>query len=329
MTRISVLGAGAWGTALAQSYALSGHDVTLWVRESALAAQINAIYENTTYLPNVPLSKTITITDDLAKAAEADVILNVIPAQYLRANLEQLAPLLRPQQPVVICAKGIEVSSHRLLSDIFHDICPDAMCAILTGPNFAADIARGKPSAATLAAPASIGKQLQDQLTSKNLRLYLTDDLVGAQVAGAIKNVIAIACGICHGLDLGESARAALVTRGLAEIARLTIAMGGRRETLTGQCGIGDMMLTCSSLQSRNFSFGVELARDKTVDEILKSRTSVTEGVATAKAALTLARARHIDMPIVESVYACLYEGLSVQLAVTNILNRPARNEGD
>ena len=330
MTKISVIGAGAWGTALAQVYAKAGHQVTLWAREESLSSAMIEINRNTTYLPQIDLDSHLNITSDITEAVQADVILNVIPAQYLRANLKLIAPLLRDNQPVVICAKGIEIESHSLLSDVFAAECPKAKAAFLTGPNFAIEIASGLPSASTLAsADPRIGTDLQNSLTAKNLRLYLTDDIIGAQVAGAIKNVIAIACGISHGLELGESARAALITRGLAEISRLTVAMGGKRETLMGQCGVGDLMLTCSSMKSRNFSCGVELAQGKKMDDIIASRNSVTEGIATAKASIQLIEHYKIDMPIVSGVYECLYNNLSVKSAVAAILERPSRIEGE
>ncbi len=330
MTKISVIGAGAWGTALAQTYAKAGHQVTLWVREESLAQTMIESNRNASYLPDIDLDPRLAMTTDITVAVQADVILNVVPAQYIRQNLKLLAPLLRDKQPVVICAKGIEIASHSLLSDVFAEECPKAKLAFLTGPNFAGEIASGLPSASTLAcADAEVGGYLQEALTAKNLRLYLTSDIIGAQVAGAIKNVIAIACGIASGLGLGESARAALVTRGLAEMSRLTVALGGDRTTLMGQCGVGDMMLTCSSMKSRNFSCGVALAQGQTMDQIVASRNSVTEGISTAKAAIYLMDQYKVDMPIVRNVYACLYEGLSVQDAVTAILNRPARMEGE
>lgn len=330
MTKISVIGAGAWGTALAQVYAKAGHQVTLWAREQSLADTMIESNRNLIYLPDIELDPHLNITSDITEAVQADVILNVIPAQYLRTNLKLIAPLLRDQQPVVICGKGIEIESHSLLSDVFKEECPKAKSAFLTGPNFAGEIASGLPSASTLACDnQQIGSELLSALTAKNLRLYLTNDIVGAQVAGAIKNVIAIACGIAEGLKLGESARAALITRGLAEISRLTVAMGGKRETLMGQCGVGDLMLTCSSIKSRNFSCGVELAHGKTLSQIMEGRTSVTEGVTTAKAAQQLIQDYKIDMPIVSNVYDCLYNNLSVKQAVIAILDRPARMEGE
>lgn len=328
MTKISVIGAGAWGTALAQVYAKAGHQVTLWARERLLEQTMIETNRNVVYLPKIELDPHLKITSDITEAVQADVILNVIPAQYLRTNLKLMAPLLRDNQPVVICAKGIEIESHSLLSDVFAEECPKAKAAFLTGPNFAIEIASGLPSASTLAcADAAIGNYLQSALTAKNLRLYLTDDIIGAQIAGAVKNVIAIACGIAQGLEYGESARAALITRGLAEISRLTVAMGGKRETLMGQCGVGDLMLTCSSMKSRNFSCGVELAKGKKMDDIIAARTSVTEGISTAKAAIKLIENYKIDMPIVTSVFQCLYNNLPVKEAVAAILDRPARSE--
>ncbi|HRK98131.1 MAG: NAD(P)-dependent glycerol-3-phosphate dehydrogenase [Alphaproteobacteria bacterium] len=327
MTKIAIIGAGAWGTALAQCYATAGHDVDLWTRLQDHADEMIEQGRNDRYLPDIDLHNNINISTDLTEITQAELILNVTPAQYLRDSLRQLAPFLRDNQPIVICAKGIEIESHSLLSTVAHEECPKAKIAILTGPNFAIDIARGLPSASTLASDPETGKFLMENLTARNLRLYFTSDMVSAQIGGAIKNVIAIACGICHGLNLGESARAALVTRGLAEIARLSESLGGKRDTLMGQCGVGDIMLTCSSIQSRNFSCGVALAQGKTIDEILNERTSVTEGVPTAKAAQALATANNIDMPITQAIYQCLYENLPITAALDQILNRPARHE--
>lgn len=331
MTKISVIGAGAWGTALAEVYSRSGHDVSLWVREDSLAKTLQDTRENSVYLPGIPLSPTLKISGVLQEAiAASDVVLCVVPAQFLRSVVRELAPCLRPDQSLVLCAKGIELSSKRLLTDVVREEAPRVLSAVLSGPNFAHEIARGLPSASTLACPdLAKGKNLQLALKSRNLRLYVTEDVVGAQIGGAVKNVIAIACGIVDGLGLGESARAALITRGLAEIARLTLEMGGRKETLMGQCGVGDLMLTCSSIKSRNFSLGHELARGVPLHDILSRRKTVTEGVPTAKAAQELALQHGVDMPIVSSVYACLYQNLDVKQAVGHILDRPARREAD
>jgi glycerol-3-phosphate dehydrogenase (NAD(P)+) len=330
MTKIFVIGAGAWGTALAQIYATSGHDVTLWARESNLVQTMRDSRTNTKYLPEITLNPSLKFSNVLSDAEDSDVILNVTPAQYLREITKNIASTLTRHQPMVICAKGIEIESRSLLSDVVIAHSPDTPLAFLSGPNFASEIAKGLPSASTLAcANSELGTKIQSMLTSSSLRLYLCQDIIGVQIAGAVKNVIAIACGIAHGLDLGESARAALVTRGLAEIARLTTALGGQRDTLMGQCGVGDLMLTCSSMKSRNFSCGVELAHGRNMSEIIASRHSVTEGISTAKAAKFLANHNNLDMPIVEAVYNCLYNNLSVQEAVTSILSRPARQEGE
>lgn len=327
MTKIAVIGAGAWGTALAQVYAEAGHDVTLWSREQHLSDTINHHHENLVYLPGFRLSPNIHATADLAKLGDAEILLNVTPAQYVRDNIRRLKPHINPQSPMVICAKGIEIETRELLSDVVHEECENP-CAILTGPSFAHDMVAGLPTAATLACgDSACANGIQSLLTSKTLRLYTTDDLIGAQIGGAIKNVIAIACGIVEGLKLGESARAALVTRGLAEIGRLTVALGGRRETLMGQCGVGDLVLTCSSIGSRNYSFGLALGQGQSVEEILASRKSVTEGVFTAKAAHRLAADLNVEMPIVETIYACIHEGFDVRLAVGEILDRPTKSE--
>lgn len=328
MTSISVIGAGAWGTALAQMYTLSGHRVTLWAREQKLAEQMNASRSNETYLPGFTLDERLRVTHDLARAMDADIILSVIPAQHVRTILMQISPHARASQPLILCAKGIEINSGMLLSDVVHEECPQAECAVLTGPTFAHDIMGGKPSAATLACADSVqADRLADTLSSPALRLYKTTDMIGAQTGGALKNVIAIACGISEGLGLGESARAALVTRGLAEIARLTVALGGKRETLMGLCGVGDLMLTCASQQSRNFSLGLELGKGKTLAAILASRHSVAEGVDTARAAAELGRKYSVDLPIIKTVCACLYDHLDPAAALGKIMDRPVKME--
>lgn len=327
MTRIAVIGAGAWGTALAQVYALGGHDVTLWAREDGLADTIQKTKENPIFLPGVPLSGSIRATNDLSKALREDIILNVVPAQFTRAITQEMKPFLRPDQPIVICAKGIEIKSRELISDIIRNECVNPV-AVLTGPCFAADLAKGLPSAATLACnDRQLGERIQSNLSSKILRLYTSTDLVGAQIGGSIKNVIAIACGMIEGLGLGESARAALVTRGLMEISRLTVALGGKRDTLMGQCGVGDMMLTCASQQSRNFSFGYKMGKGQTADEILAERKSVTEGVFTAKAAVQLAKDFNVEMPIVECVNDCIEGRITIREAMTQMMDRPTKVE--
>lgn len=328
MTSISVIGGGAWGTALAQVYASAGHPVTLWAREADVVSSINTAHENTPFLPNVPLHTNILATGDLSAAARADYILIVTPAQYLRASLLDMIPHLKPTSTLVICSKGIEIETGMLLSDIAGEIAPNNPVAILTGPTFAAEIARGLPTAVTLAMrdKAQADKVAQD-LNTRTFRLYPSDDMVGAQIGGAVKNVMAIACGMIEGRKLGESARAALVTRGLAEIARLAISMGAKKETLMGMCGVGDLLLTCSSMQSRNFSLGRAVGEGRTLNDVLSSRTSVTEGVYTARALAAMAKKMDVDMPIAAAVHEGLSNGTPIDTLVMQMLERPVRAE--
>lgn len=322
---IGVIGGGAWGTALAQIQAAGGKDTIIWARETEVVQDINDNHKNDTYLPGIPLSENLQASVDIEEASMQDVILLVTPAQHMRATLEAMKPHLYHMPPLVICAKGIELESGKLLSRIAAEILPkDYPIAVMTGPTFADEIASGQPSAVTIAAETEDkAKLLQEALGLKYFRPYTSDDMVGAQLGGSIKNVIAIASGIVTGRKLGDSARAALITRGIAEIARLCVGMGGKRETLLGMCGVGDLMLTASSMRSRNFSLGVALGEGKSLDEILKNRNSVTEGIHTAKAALVLASRNAVDMPITEAVNKCLNEGLSIDQAIEEMLNRP------
>lgn len=327
MQTIGIIGGGAWGTALAQVYANSGREVTLWARESDVVSSINQKHENTTFLPGIKLHKNLQATGDLRIAAQNDLLLLVTPTQFLRPTLEELKPSFK-DQPLVLCCKGVEMKTGLLPSQIAKDMVPDMPTAILTGPTFAAEIARGLPAAVTLAAHnKKFAAELQTTLFVKSFRPYISDDMAGAQIGAALKNVIAIACGIAHGKKLGESARAAIISRGLAEIARLCAAMGGKRETLMGLCGVGDLTLTCSSMQSRNFSLGAALGQGKTADDILGSRKSVTEGVYTAKAALDLAAKYKVDLPVTSAVHACVNDGLSVDSAMESLFNRTAKEE--
>ncbi|MBL4589145.1 MAG: NAD(P)-dependent glycerol-3-phosphate dehydrogenase [Alphaproteobacteria bacterium] len=321
---IGVLGGGAWGTALAQNIAQSERDVVLWAREEEVVKSINESHENVLFLPTIPLSERITATSNLEEASKCDILLVVTPAQFARDLFKSIAPFTKKGQPIVICSKGIEIETGKLLSQVLEEEIPEAICAVMTGPTFATEIAHGKPSAMTLAVKdKDTARALREVLSTKTLRTYITDDVIGVQLAGAVKNVIAIASGIVHGLDFGESARAALVTRGLAEMGRLGSAMGAQKETLMGMCGIGDLMLTASSLQSRNFSLGVLLGEGKTLDEILESRNSVTEGVHTSKALMTLAKNNAVEMPIAEAVYKCLNKNIPINEIIDEILERP------
>ncbi|MCF8496050.1 MAG: NAD(P)-dependent glycerol-3-phosphate dehydrogenase [Alphaproteobacteria bacterium] len=329
MDTIGVIGAGAWGTALAQVLAKNGRSVILWAREPEVAQAVNTTHENTIFLPGVPLDPSLRATNDLQEVASTDILLLVSPAQHVRATLAGLKPLLRKDQPVVICAKGIELNTGLLLSQVaWETLGDDENLAILTGPTFADEIANGLPCAVTIAAthPALAGK-LQKALAVKGFRPYITGDMVGAQLAAALKNVIAIAGGIVAGRKMGESARAALLTRGAAEIARLSAAMGGRADTMMGPCGIGDLFMTASSMKSRNFSLGFALGEGKTLEEILGPRIAVTEGVHTAKAALSLAKTWNVDMPISAAVNKVLQGETSIDEAIEDLLGRPVREE--
>lgn len=326
--RIGVIGGGAWGTALAMAVLRAGRDVVLWAREAEVVAAINADHENRLFLPGVALDPTLRATADLAEVAAADAVLLVTPAQHLRAVARTLAPSLRPGTPLVICAKGIELDGYGLMSDAAAAGAPEHPLAVLSGPTFAAEVALGLPTAVTLAcADAALGAALVEALGSRFFRPYLSDDLVGAQIGGAVKNVLAIACGVVQGRRFGDNARAALITRGLAEITRLGVALGARPETLMGLSGLGDLTLTCSSLQSRNMSLGQALGEGRSLQEVLAERRSVAEGVYTAAAVVGLADRRSVDMPICAAVDAILNGGAAVDDTIAALLARPFRTE--
>jgi glycerol-3-phosphate dehydrogenase (NAD(P)+) len=333
MQNIGIIGAGAWGTALAQTLAgqsLAGGErrVVMWAREPEVVAAINDRHENTVYLPGIPLDPAITATESLSALKDCGILLLVTPAQHVRASLSALQSEVAAAKPIVICAKGIELETGNLMTQVAAEAAPKASIAILTGPTFAAEIARGLPSAVTIAAKdKDVAQEIREQLASKTLRPYITDDMIGAQIGGAVKNVIAIACGIIYGKEMGESAKAALMTRGLAEMARLTSAMGGKKETLMGMCGFGDMVLTCSSMQSRNFSLGVALAKGQALADIMSNRKSVAEGVHTARALMTMAKKHAVDMPISEAVFRCVNGDATVSQAIEELLDRPLRPE--
>lgn len=326
---IGVIGAGAWGTALAQTARLAGCDVALWAREAEVADEINSAHRNSIFLPDVPLDPGIVATNDLAEIAEREAILLVSPAQHLRETAQSLAPLLVPKTPVVVCSKGLEQSTGKLMGDVLSEALPTATPAFLSGPSFAADVARGLPAALTLATPDSeLGQRLAAAIGYRNFRLYWSDDMVGVQLGGALKNVLAIAAGIVDGKAMGASAHAALVTRGFAEMRRLGSALGAREETLAGLSGLGDLILTCGSPQSRNMSLGRALGLGQKLDAVLGSRRSVAEGVYTAAAVVRVAGERDIEMPIASAVDAIVTGALDVDTAIETLLARPFRPEG-
>jgi len=325
-----IIGAGAWGTALAATLCRAGRDVTVWSHNPANVSDINGAHENKRHLPGLILNQKIKATGDFADIAKADVLLFATPAQHLRRIARELAAVknIRADVPVIIAAKGIELHSSKFMSEILEEEMPKRATAILSGPSFAIEVAAGMPTALTLAVKDKmLGEKLAESLATPSFRPYLTDDIVGAQLGGAIKNVLAIACGIVTGRELGENARAALITRGLAEMMRLGQSLGAKSETLMGLSGLGDVLLTCSSAQSRNMSLGIELGEGQTLDAILQRRTSVAEGVPTAEAARSLAEKRKIDMPVVASVAAVLAGTVSIDRAIADLLSRPLKTE--
>lgn len=326
--KIAVLGAGAWGTALAVAARRAGREVLLWARRPELAAEIGKSRENPRYLPGLRLDPAIRVTGDLADALVADALLLVMPAQHLRELCEMLKGRLRPEQPLVICAKGIEQGSLELLSEVLAEVLPGQPQAVLSGPNFAAEVAAGLPAATTLAArDEGLARDLVAALGSRAFRPYASGDPVGAQVGGAVKNVIAIACGIVAGRKLGDNARAALITRGLAEVVRLGTALGAEPETLMGLSGLGDLTLTCGALQSRNYSLGVALGEGRSLGEILGARHSVTEGVFSAAAVTALAKRHGVEMPISEAVDAVVNRNADLDQIIAGLLSRPFTTE--
>ena len=328
MKRIGIIGAGAWGTALAATLRRAGRDVVLWARESEVADAINTIGENAVYLPGVALDSGIRATTDLAAVVDAEAILLVAPAQHLRSLCGQLRPLWRPGLPAVICAKGIENATGRLMSEVVAEELPEASIAVLSGPTFAIETARGLPTAVTLAAAdAAVGTRLAERIGTPTFRPYWTDDIVGVQVGGAVKNVLAIACGIVEGRGMGDNARAALITRGLAEMTRFAAAKGGRAETLMGLSGLGDLILTASSPQSRNYSLGFALGEGQALADILKGRKSVTEGVWTAGVLVREAERVATEMPIAAAADAVLNRGADLDAVIRGLLARPFRSE--
>ncbi|MDZ4362250.1 NAD(P)H-dependent glycerol-3-phosphate dehydrogenase [Brevundimonas sp.] len=324
-----VIGGGAWGTALAQVTAWAGLDTLLQARETEVVESITARRVNEAFLPGVTLDPGIAVTADLADLADRDIILAVPPAQHMRATLEAFRPHYRPGVPIVLCSKGIERGSLKLMTEVLAETLPGAPAAVLSGPSFAAEVARGLPSAVTLAcADEALGEELLWTLSAPGFRPYLATDLIGAEAGGAVKNVLAIACGIVEGRGLGRSAHAALITRGFAEMTRLAVALGGRAETVAGLCGLGDLVLTCSSPQSRNMSLGLALGQGLSVEEALAGKRSVAEGYQSAPAVRDLAAALGVEMPICTALAALLNGETSVDMVIDNLLSRPLRAEG-
>jgi glycerol-3-phosphate dehydrogenase (NAD(P)+) len=319
---VGIIGAGAWGTALAGAAVRAGRAVTLYARDPAHAAHIAAANENPK-LPGVPLATGIAVTSDLARAASADIVLVATPAQHLRGAVSHFAPHLAKATPVIACAKGIERGSHKFMTDVIAEAAPQAIAAILSGPSFADDVARGQPTAVTLAAKdEALASSLVQALGSATFRPYHTTDVRGVEIGGAAKNVLAIAAGIVVGKKLGASAQAALTTRGFTELARFGRALGARSETLVGLSGLGDLILTCASPQSRNFALGLALGRGEP-----PPMGKLAEGQSTAPVLVELAASRHVEMPVSNAVAAVLSGALTIDAAIESLLTRPFKAE--
>jgi glycerol-3-phosphate dehydrogenase (NAD(P)+) len=330
--KIGVIGAGAWGTALALLLADSGHHVALWMFEKDLAEETTRTRENRVYLPGFTLPAAITVTSSLESTVkDSSLLLSVVPSHTVRAVTKQYASLLPRDVIIVSASKGIEIETLMPLSDIFRDVLPaefhNRLC-FLSGPSFAKEVARKMPTAITLASyDEVIGKKAQEVLSNAYFRVYTNRDVIGVELAGSLKNVVAIAAGALEGMGFGYNTMAALLTRGLAEMARLGVAMGGSLNTFSGLAGMGDLVLTCTGGLSRNRTLGTRLGKGEKLDYIMKGAKTVAEGVKTAKAARELARKYDIEMPIVEEVYQILYEGKDPKLALQDLMTRELKAE--
>jgi glycerol-3-phosphate dehydrogenase (NAD(P)+) len=345
--RIAILGGGSWGTALAivLSRTHKPHEICLWVRDATLAESIRRDRENKLYLPGHTLPKTVQVTHDVAASLEhVDVIVGAIPAAHARGVYQHILPHLVRGTAIVSATKGLEPASHARMSEVISQVVAPEFpprIAVLSGPSFAAEVARGEPTAVVIAsrdhtvsrpAPAvrnfsELAAELQEEFAAPNFRLYTNNDVLGVELAGAMKNVMAIAAGVCQGLDLGSNPLAALITRGLAEMSRLAVALGAHQETLSGLAGLGDLVLTCTGSLSRNRHVGIELGRGHSLAEILEGMKMVAEGVGTAGALLKLADETKLELPITEQVDAILHHGRSPREAIRNIMERPLKRE--
>jgi len=322
---MGVIGAGAWGTALAQVLSEGQDELLLWAREPEVAEQINRTRENQSFLPGHRLRDKIRATRDWDAMAACDVLLLVTPAQHLRATLQALPD---SDAALLLCCKGIEAGSRMLLSEVAAEMRPDNPLAVLSGPTFAHEVAQGLPTALTLACESeTLWDRLNPLIAKTSFRPYYSDDVIGAEIGGAVKNVLAIGCGVVDGAGLGQNARASLIGRGFAEMLRYGAARGARAETLSGLCGLGDLVLTCSSTSSRNFSLGRGLGEGQSAESLLSDRTTVAEGASTAPVLQQDARARAVDMPIVDAVCALLAGKADVQTVVTQLMKRPLVSE--
>jgi glycerol-3-phosphate dehydrogenase (NAD(P)+) len=329
MKKIAVIGAGAWGTALALLLSRSGRAVMLYSRNEQVVEAVNLEGRNETYLPGCALPKNLKATVSLQEVIDSDALVLVSPAQFLRETCIKLRDAGVPAaMPLLLCCKGIETGTLKLMSEVVAEVLPECRVAVLSGPNFADEVAKGLPAATTIACEDPLlGQVLVQLFCDTAFRPYYSPDNIGAQIGGAVKNVLAIGCGILAGRGLGENAKAALMTRGLAEIVRLGMAKGGKMETLMGLSGIGDLILTCSSTKSRNMSLGMYLGQGGDLETLLSARQNITEGVASAASVTALARQLGIEMPICEAVYNVLYNKVAVETVIQGLLQRPLTSE--
>jgi glycerol-3-phosphate dehydrogenase (NAD(P)+) len=325
---IGVAGGGAWGTALAATARLAGRNVLIWARSAGVVDEINQRHTNGAYLPGVTLDSDLAATSDLSRLADADAVLLATPAQSQRATARALAPYIAPGTPIVVCSKGLEQGTGKLMTEVLAEEIPSCRIAVLSGPGFADDVVRGLPTALTLAcAEEPLGKDLVEAIGYRHFRLYWSGDTTGVALGGALKNVLAIAAGIVDGRKLGASAHAALVTRGFAELRRLGHVLGAQPETLMGLSGLGDLLLTCGSPQSRNMRLGRSLGQGRALKDALSDLHSTAEGVYTAASAVRQAADHGVEMPIAAAVHAIIEGELSVDAAIQSLLARPFRSE--
>jgi glycerol-3-phosphate dehydrogenase (NAD(P)+) len=322
---VSVIGGGAWGTALAQAAAMAGRSVTLVVRHGSQADEINTHHTNTRFLDEQALHASISATIDIQPA---DIVILAVPAQSTRAVLSDIDPDYLAHRSVIVSAKGLETGTLERQSQIVLDMAPEAVPYVLSGPSFATDVAAGRPTAVTLAGDdASATSALAAALAGPSFRPYAADDRIGVEIAGALKNIYALACGAVEGANLGASARSALLARGYSEMARMVVAMGGSASTLTGLAGLGDLTLTCTSTQSRNYQFGISLGQGRTVEHIIASGAKLAEGVSTTPVAAELARSLAVDAPLIDAVNAVLSGRDTIQTIVAGLMSRPLKRE--
>ncbi|MBL4602213.1 MAG: NAD(P)-dependent glycerol-3-phosphate dehydrogenase [Emcibacteraceae bacterium] len=327
-SKIGVVGAGAWGTALAQLSAKAGCEVTLWAREQDVVTSINDKHENQTFLEGVKLSENVKATANLADMAGNDYIFMVVPAQFVRPVLNELKSHISESSAIVLCAKGIEQTTGKLMTEVVSEVLPKSPLVVLSGPTFAREVANGLPSAVTIASKYQrVTQRLSDAIGQPTFRPYASRDIIGAEIGGALKNVFAIACGITTGRKMGDNARAALITRSLSEMVRFGEKYGADRSTMMGLCGLGDLILTCSSPQSRNMSLGIAIGGGKTVAELMAGRKTVAEGYYTSSVVAKICREENIDLPIVMAVNDILHEGKDVDKVITALLSRPFVSE--